>query len=312
MDSWFHSGRERLAAAIAARPKRPLTFTATGIAGSASKLVLTTSPTPSPQRGFRFRVKQVVQLEDANGNLVSQAGIAVTAAIGSGGGSLRGGPTATTDAGELPAPPILQSLGQLALAQSFTAPGFVSATASINLTPGTATSMSVAAGNNQTADAGTAVLIKPQVIVADADGNPVSGVAVTFSLADGGGTFAAPNQTTTAGGIASLGSWFLGPLAGTDDLTASTSVGSVLLFSGIRRHCEAPPLAQDSALIGACGHRPNSEPWRFRGHFAAQRSPTRTSCRAPERAPGLSSGSISPTSTVSEAKNVISTSACGN
>jgi len=42
-------------------------------------------------------------------------------------------------------------------------------------TAGTASTIALNAGNNQTASAGTAVPVDPSVIVHDANGNPVAG-----------------------------------------------------------------------------------------------------------------------------------------
>ena len=48
--------------------------------------------------------------------------------------------------------------------------------------------MSLSAGNAQTATVGTAVATAPSVLVTDAYNNPVSGIAVTFAVASGGGS----------------------------------------------------------------------------------------------------------------------------
>jgi alpha-tubulin suppressor-like RCC1 family protein len=90
--------------------------------------------------------------------------------------------------------------------------------------PGGASAIAVNAGNNQSAVAGTSVNIAPSVKVTDASANPVSGVAVTFAVASGGGSVTGPNQTTNASGIAAVASWTLGPAVGTNTLTA-TAVG---------------------------------------------------------------------------------------
>src|SRR5206468_306986 len=79
-------------------------------------------------------------------------------------------------------------------------------------------------GGGTSAPAGTAVTPPPAVIVKDASGNPVSGVAVTFA-ASTGGSVTGPNQTTGTDGIATVGSWTLAPTAGANTLTA-TAAGS--------------------------------------------------------------------------------------
>src|SRR2546430_2553807 len=77
----------------------------------------------------------------------------------------------------------------------------------IALSAGAATQIALNAGNNQTVAAGSAVPIRPSVIVRDGSGNPVAGVAVTFSGAPGNGTIPGPNQTTHATGNAPVPSW---------------------------------------------------------------------------------------------------------
>jgi hypothetical protein len=67
-------------------------------AGVASQLSITTEPSSTAQSGFAFVQQPVIQLRDASGNDVGEAGVVVTAAIASGGGTLGGQTTATTDA----------------------------------------------------------------------------------------------------------------------------------------------------------------------------------------------------------------------
>ncbi|HEX9485986.1 MAG TPA: hypothetical protein VF976_02885, partial [Gemmatimonadales bacterium] len=57
-------------------------------AGPAAKLVLTTQPSSSVQNAIAFPQQPVVQLQDAAGNNVAQAGASVTPAIAAGGGTL--------------------------------------------------------------------------------------------------------------------------------------------------------------------------------------------------------------------------------
>jgi hypothetical protein len=84
-------------------------------------------------------------------------------------------------------------------------------------------SVSIQAGNNQTATAGTAVATAPSVIVRDADGDAVPGVSVTFAVASGGGSVSGATATTGANGVATVGGWTLGTAAGTNTLTATAA-----------------------------------------------------------------------------------------
>src|SRR5207302_4564561 len=67
-------------------------------------------------------------------------------------------------------------------------------------------------GDNQAAPAGSAVAVNPAVRITDASGNPVTGVAVTFTASSGGSVTGA-NPTTGTDGIATVGSWTLSATA---------------------------------------------------------------------------------------------------
>jgi acetyl esterase/lipase len=84
--------------------------------------------------------------------------------------------------------------------------------------------MAIFAGNAQTGVVGSALAIAPAVKLLDAGGNPVAGVAVTFT-AGGGGSVAGANAVTASDGVARAGSWTLGTTAGAQNLTASATGG---------------------------------------------------------------------------------------
>jgi len=68
---------------------------------------------------------------------------------------------------------------------------------------------------------GTAVSPAPSVVVRDKDGNPISGVQITFAVKSGGGSLTGATQTTNASGIATVGSWIIAP--GGSALTATAT-----------------------------------------------------------------------------------------
>src|SRR5262249_40141902 len=108
------------------------------------------------------------------------------------------------------------TLGTSAGANSLTATASVgSATFHATAVHDAAGSLSVNAGEGQTATVGTNVSTAPSVLVTDQYGTPVSGVAISFS--NGG------NATTNASGIAAVGSWTLSTTAGANTLTASST-----------------------------------------------------------------------------------------
>src|SRR5437870_6104818 len=89
--------------------------------------------------------------------------------------------------------------------------------------PGPPAYIASQAGDNQPAPVGTAVPIAPAVAVGDQSGTPVPNVTVTFVVASGGGAVTGGNATTDASGVATVGSWRLGPALGTNTLTATAS-----------------------------------------------------------------------------------------
>jgi hypothetical protein len=99
--------------------------------------------------------------------------------------------------------------------------------------PADATTIAVNAGDTQSAAPGASVTVAPSIKVTDTNGNPVSGVAVTFAVASGGGYITGGRQTTNARGIATVGSWTLGPSSGTNTLTATAAglAGSPITFT---------------------------------------------------------------------------------
>src|SRR5439155_14807172 len=123
---------------------------------------------------------------DANGNPV--AGVSVTFAVASGGGSVTPTTPVTTNASGI-AEVTSWTLGPTAGPNSLTATstGLTGSPVTFTATgtAGAPTQIAVNAGNGQTATAGTAVPIPPSVIVRDANGNPVAGVGVTFAVGAG-------------------------------------------------------------------------------------------------------------------------------
>ena len=70
-------------------------------------------------------------------------------------------------------------------------------------------------------------LLEPLVVgVTTASGSVVSGVSVTWVVTAGGGSLSSSNTTTNAQGQASV-TWTLGPVAGTDNNTATASVAGL-------------------------------------------------------------------------------------
>ncbi|MEE8477638.1 MAG: hypothetical protein V3S19_04670 [Gemmatimonadales bacterium] len=186
--------------------------------------------------GGTVPVAPAVRVTDARGAAVG--GVTVTFAVASGGGSLTGG-TATSD-GQGIATVGSWTLGPTVGSNTLTATvsGLAPFTFTAIGTAGAPATMTISAGDGQSAAAGTAVGTAPAVLVSDQFTNPVSGVSVTFTPSGDGQTSGSP-ATTDASGIASVG-WTLATALGTNTLVASASGvtdvtfnanGTMLVFS---------------------------------------------------------------------------------
>ncbi|HET9438625.1 MAG TPA: leishmanolysin-related zinc metalloendopeptidase [Longimicrobiales bacterium] len=89
-----------------------------------------------------------------------------------------------------------------------------------NSTAAAASVQASAGATAQSATVGAAVPVAPAVLVRDAGGNVLPGVAVSFTVTGGGGSVANTSATTNSQGIASAGSWTMGPAVGTNTLQA--------------------------------------------------------------------------------------------
>src|SRR6185437_2861722 len=202
-----------------------------GSAGSATTIAL------AGGNGQTDTVKSIlprldsVLVTDALSNPVS--GVTVNWAVTSGGGSIP--PSSVTDANGVA---VAQwTLGSTAGTQTATATNVSLAGSPVNFsataTHGNATTIGVNSGNGQSATVNTAVATAPSVIVTDAYGNPVSGVGVTFAVTGGGGSLTGATPSTNGLGVATLGSWTLGTVAGANTMTATSGTlsGSPVPFT---------------------------------------------------------------------------------
>ncbi|HTL04971.1 MAG TPA: Ig-like domain-containing protein, partial [Gemmatimonadales bacterium] len=87
--------------------------------------------------------------------------------------------------------------------------------------PGPPASLTIQAGDGQEAAPGASVAIAPAVLVKDAQGRPVPGVAVRFAVDSGGGQVANATVQSDAQGVASAGGWTLGSAEGPNVLSVS-------------------------------------------------------------------------------------------
>src|SRR5438477_502886 len=152
----------------------------------------------------------MVQLQDANGNPVSQGGVLVTATPSPAGATASNNTATTGPTGAATFSGLTLTGTAASYTLSFGGTGITPVSSgAIALSAGAAASIAHNAGGTS-APAGTAVTPPPSVIVKDASGNPVSGSAVTFAAAAGSGTVTPTTPVATGtDGIAAATSWTL-------------------------------------------------------------------------------------------------------
>ncbi len=84
-------------------------------------------------------------------------------------------------------------------------------------------------GNGQTAPVGDVLAEAPALVVHDADGDPVSGIMVDFTVSQGGGHVERPSAATDGSGVATAGGWTLGTAPGPNILQASVRAATDIL-----------------------------------------------------------------------------------
>src|SRR5439155_536770 len=209
-------------------------------AGTASQLALTTQPSSSAQSGLAFAQQPVVQVQDANGNPVSQSGDVVTATIASGpaGATLANATATTGTTGAASFGGDRKSGASGTYAESCAGTGLTAETSSaIALGAGTASQLALTTQPSSSASSGVAFTQQPVVQVQDASGNPVSqsGDVVTATIASGpaGATLANATATTGTTGAASFGGLAISGPPGTYTLSFAATGLTAVTSSGI-------------------------------------------------------------------------------
>src|SRR4029077_7724794 len=115
-----------------------------------------------------------------------------------------------------------------------TTPGGVTVQASVSaltttfnetVNAGNPVAIAVNGGNGQSATVNTAVATAPSVKVTDRIGNGVPGVGITFAVSPTHGSVTGGSTTTASNGVATVGSWVLDSIAGSNSLSATAAVG---------------------------------------------------------------------------------------
>jgi protocatechuate 3,4-dioxygenase beta subunit len=201
----------------------PVTFVATGRASGASSAVIETGNNQTQAVLQTVPLPLVVRVSDSFGNPV--AGTAVTWAINQGGGTLLATSPTTDSTGRATA---IWTLGSTTGSQlaTLSVPSLPLVVFSATATPGTADTLAIVAGNNQSGTVSTALGTPLIVRVVDSHGNPEVGASVIFAVVSGGGTVSPAIVTTDASGRATA-NWTIGAFAGAQTVTATSGAKSV-------------------------------------------------------------------------------------
>lgn len=234
----------------------------TGPAPVATQLGLSTPPSASAQNTLAIPQQPVIQLRDAEGDPVAKAGVSVTAAIASGGGTLGGTATVLTSSNGLATFAGLSITGTVGpRTLQFTSTGLTPATSgSITLTAGPATQLALTTTPSATAQNTVSLAQQPVIQLRDVSGNAVAtgGVNVTASIASGGGTLGGTATVPTNGsGQAIFADLALTGTAGGRTLQfaatglASATSGTITLSAGPATQLALVTQPADTARSGA-------------------------------------------------------------
>ena len=241
-------GSQTLTASSPSVPGQNVVFTATAAAGEPSRLAFKVPPSLSAaDRPIAPAVE--VEVTDDFGNPVTSSA-AITVGLAAGTGTLTGTLTGAAVNGIARFSDLRVTTAGSGFRLVASAQGLSSATSTpFDVVAGGAAAMAIFAGTGQSGVVGSALAIAPAVKLLDAGGNPVAGVAVTFTAANGG-SVAGANATTDADGVARATSWTLGTTAGTQSLTASAAgggfAGNPLTFNATA--VAGPPSSSRSSL----------------------------------------------------------------
>jgi len=188
----------------------------------AARLVVTRQPV-GVRAGLAIETQPQVEVQDSRGNRVSTDNSTVVTASVVGGGTVVAGGVASSSAGVVTFTNL--AIGGTAGAKTlqFSGTSVSSATTStFTMTFGLPSAVVVVGGNNQIGLAGVALPQPLQAGVRDAFGNAVSGVPVSFSIQQGGGSLSADVVTSNASGNAST-TYTLSRYAGASSVRVGTS-----------------------------------------------------------------------------------------
>jgi Big-like domain-containing protein len=190
----------------------PLELSAQAVPAQPAQLVLLTTLADSARNGVPFETQPVIQVFDADTQPV--AGVEVLASVASGGATVAGTASATSDANGQASFTDLALVGPQApqtLQFSVTTPALSITSNSIQLVAGSASSLTGVEPLSYQGTVGSPVSPGPSVIAKDHAGNPVAGVSVNFA-ANRDASVSPETAVTNEQGVAQV-SWTLGNTA---------------------------------------------------------------------------------------------------
>ena len=225
------AGEQATTAAVSGLSGSPVTFVSIATDGESPSLAVVTQPSSTAQSGVELAVQPVVQLKAANGSDMTQGGVAVTASLASGTGTLDGTVTVQTSGAGTATFSDLKITGPAgSYSLRFAAAGVIPAISSAITLSGATGSTVLLTTNPPISALDSEVFdpaVQPAVQVKDGGGNPVVGVEVTASVASGPGTLQGQTKdTTNAQGNAKFGDLGIAGV-GSTTLTFSTGTASV-------------------------------------------------------------------------------------
>jgi adhesin/invasin len=201
VDSWTLGtikGANTMTATSAGLTGSPVTFTATGIAGAATRFLVTPASS-NPTAGVAMTIS--AQLADQYGNAVTSSGVSVTWSKTGPGGTFAVSPTTTNVNGIATASFTPTTTAGTTHTVTATSAGASGTSGNIVTKAGVATKY-IVTSSSYTPAHGTAVTITAQLT--DQFGNPVAtaGKSVAWTKTGTGGSFAGTPTSTNASGIA--------------------------------------------------------------------------------------------------------------
>ncbi|HEX8942808.1 MAG TPA: Ig-like domain-containing protein [Gemmatimonadaceae bacterium] len=212
---------------------RHVTFSATAQPGPVAALAFSTQPSNAVTGAAMSTVR--VALLDAKGNQTAATNaVTISLANNPSGATLSGSLVRTAVNGVASFNDLKIDKAGNAYTLDASSAGATSSTSSaFNVTDAVASKLTIVAGDDQRAAAGSPVPVAPSVKVTDDAGNPVAGASVTFSPSDAGVVIPSTPLLTDASGIATLTSWTLGGHSGPQTLLVSSAgLPSVSLRAG--------------------------------------------------------------------------------